>query len=128
MHYSYYIEQTTNAVGGLTSEPDIPSFEYQVLTQDNGNPKVKINWRPNIGGHPGSHFLAQYRRKGESSFTNTEEKINEDFIEVGGLDPNSDYEIRVVSVDGAHQTPSASRIIRTSGSGKPSRFLKSHSQ
>jgi neuronal cell adhesion protein len=115
--FSYYIEATTGAVGILGPKPDIPSFEHVALPSENGYSKVKINWRPNLAGNPGSHFYVKYREEGESNYEKSEARINEDFAEVGGLDSDKVYEFRVVSVDGDEETESASKLIEGS-SGK----------
>jgi hypothetical protein len=69
------------------------------------------------GGNPGSHFYVQYRKTGEPNFHNTEPTINEEHAEVGGFESDSEYEVRVVSVDGIHETPSKISKVRTSGLG-----------
>lgn len=77
--------------------------------------KVKIDWKPYVaGGNPGSHFYVQYREVGQPSFTNTDATINEESVEIGALNAESDYEFRVVSVDGKDETPSEVQRIRTS--------------
>lgn len=95
----------------------MPSFEHSVATGDNGYAKAKINWRPNVAGHPGSHFYTQYRKEGQPSWERSDEKINEDFDEITALEAGARYEIRVVSVDGNQETPSNSKFIETSDPG-----------
>lgn len=79
---------------------------------------MKVKWQPNFSGNPGSHFYAQYRKKGEPSWQNSDPQINEEFVEIKGLETGSPYEIRVVSVDGTEETESASQLIETSESGE----------
>ena len=116
--YSYYIEETTQSPTTTYTKPDIPSFDHSVATGENGYARAKINWRPNVAGHPGSHFYAQYRKEGQPSWERSAEKINEDFDEITALEAGARYEIRVVSVDGSEETPSVSKFIETSDPGK----------
>ncbi|KAL7029724.1 hypothetical protein ACKWTF_006332 [Chironomus riparius] len=110
----YYIEETTQSPTTTYTKPDIPSFDHSVATGENGYARAKINWRPNVAGHPGSHFYAQYRKEGQPSWERSAEKINEDFDEITALEAGARYEIRVVSVDGSEETPSVSKFIETS--------------
>lgn len=112
--FRYYIEQKTAPAGSAI--PDKPSFniEKQPNENNNGYDKVKVTWNPNYHGNPGSHFYVQYRKEGESQFQNEKEQISEDSYVIAGLEPNENYEFRVVSVDGEHQMPSNSQIISTS--------------
>jgi hypothetical protein len=59
----------------------------------------------------------QYRKVGEPQFISTDPRINEDFEEIGGLEADSPYEFRVVSVDGKAETVSAVKLIETNGGG-----------
>jgi neuronal cell adhesion molecule len=88
------------------------------MSSENGYGKAKVTWRPNFGGTPGSHFYAQYRKAGEPSYINSAPEISQDYIEVGGLEPNKEYEFLVVSVDGIFETPSAVQRFDTSGGGE----------
>lgn len=67
---------------------------------------------------PGSHFYVKYRVKNQANYLSSEPQINEDNIEIGGLEPNKEYEFRVVAVDGNFETPSAVQIFDTSDTGK----------
>jgi neuronal cell adhesion molecule len=60
----------------------------------------------------------QYRKKGEPTFLKTEPQINEDHIIVGSLEPNEEYEFRVVSVDGDYETASAVQQFDASSEGE----------
>jgi neuronal cell adhesion molecule len=114
---SYYIEQTTgSAAGGAI--PDRPYFNIDTQPSENGFGKAKVTWIPNFSGTPGSHFYVQYREKGAPSFTVMDAPINEDNVEISGLEPNQEYEFRVVSVDGQHETPSAIKGFDTNDSGR----------
>lgn len=56
---------------------------------------------------------------GETNFTSTEPIINEEYFEDDDFHPEFDYEFRVVSVDGAYETPSEIqnfRVLRLSSS------------
>lgn len=48
---------------------------------------------------------------------NSNVQISDDTIEVGGLEPDEEYEFRVVSVDGNHETASAVQRFDTTGGG-----------
>ncbi|CRL00919.1 CLUMA_CG014272, isoform A [Clunio marinus] len=111
----YYIEQTTQASAG--DKPDKASFEIQKVPSDGAYDKVKINWRPNFAGKPGSHFYVKYREVGQPKYESMDPVISEDFTEVGGLSGNADYEFRVVSVDGKEETESEAKLFSTSDSG-----------
>jgi neuronal cell adhesion molecule len=73
---------------------------------------------PNFSGNPGSHFYVEYREKGQPSFQRMDAPINEDNVEISGLEPNQQYQFRVVSVDGTHETPSPVQDFDTSDSGR----------
>lgn len=60
-------------------------------------------------------MLHNFRIKGETEWLTTLEEKNRDFQEVAGLDPDSVYEFRVVSVDGHYFTESATQDVDTSG-------------
>ena len=112
-YYSYYIESKTLVVGA--TKPDTPDFSWENQPTDNGYAKVKINWKPKTDGNPGSHFYVQHREVGEPKFLETSPQINEDFIELGGLDPEKKYEVRVVSVDGEFNQESAIKLVDPAG-------------
>lgn len=97
--------------------PDKPSLYIERVQTDNGNGKAKVTWVPNVSGTPGSHFYVEYRKVGKPSYEKTEPQTNLDNIEVGGLDPDTEYEFRVVSVDGTFETPSSPQRFDTSGGG-----------
>ena len=115
--FSYYVEQTTGASGSVI--PDIPYFSIDRADSENGGyGKAKVTWKPNFTGTPGSHFFVQHRKKGESQYLNSEPQINDDTIVVGSLEPNEEYEFRVVSVDGDLETASTSQFFDASGGGE----------
>jgi hypothetical protein len=112
----YYIEQKTGGESGGTI-PSKPSFDIARIQSDSSYDKIKVTWKPNVGGNPGSHFYVQHRKKGEPKFSDSQHIINEDAYEVSGLDPNEQYEIRVVSVDGENNTPSEVQYYNTADGG-----------
>lgn len=116
--FSYYIEQTTSALGVGSSVPDKPSLYIESVPTDNGYGKAKVTWVPNVSGTPGSHFYAEYRKVGKPSWEKTPPQTSFDNIEVGALEPNTEYEFRVVSVDGSYETPSAAQRFDTSAGGE----------
>lgn len=104
-------------LSGLTEKPDIPYFTWERLPTDNGYGVVKVQWLPNIHGKTGSHFFTKYRVKGESQWERTDPQLDQDYLEVHGLQPDTMYEFRVVSVDGDHITESQSLEVDTYGTG-----------
>ena len=117
LFFSYYIEQTTGASGSVI--PDVPLFNIDRAYSENGGyGKANVTWKPNYSGTPGSHFFVQHRKKGESQYLNSEPQINDDTIVVGSLEPDEEYEFRVVSVDGELETASASQLFIPSGGGE----------
>jgi len=58
-------------------------------------------------------YISMYRIKGETQWIRENEEKNSDYQEVGGLDPETAYEFRVVSVDGHFNTESATQEIDT---------------
>lgn len=88
------------------------------MPTDNGYGKAKVTWVPNVAGTPGSHFYTEYRKVGKPSWEKTAPQTSLDNIEVGALEPNTEYEFRVVSVDGPYETPSAAQRFDTSAGGE----------
>lgn len=95
----------------------MPRFEWERLPTDNGFANVKISWLPALDGKPGSHFFAKYRIKGESIWTKTDPQLQDDFLVVRALQPDSNYEFVVVAVDGEYLTESAPQEVDTFGIG-----------
>ncbi|XP_055709240.1 neuroglian isoform X1 [Phlebotomus papatasi] len=108
-----YIEQKT--ASGLTVPPDVPQFGWDRLPSDNGLANIKVTWYPNLDGKPGSHFFAKYRIKGESQWQTTDPQLDEDTLIVRGLQPETNYDFRVVAVDGDYLTESGSQEVDTFG-------------
>uniref|UniRef100_U5EU82 Putative neuronal cell adhesion molecule n=1 Tax=Corethrella appendiculata TaxID=1370023 RepID=U5EU82_9DIPT len=113
----YYIEQKTLTV--LSVLPDTPYFIWERLPTDNGLANIKVKWLPNLDGKPGSHFFVKYRVKGESQWLQTDPQLDENYLTVHGLTPDTYYEFRVVSVDGEHTSESVSQEVDTYGITDP---------
>lgn len=111
----YYIEQKTGS--SESAVPGKPQFDIVKETSENSNEKVKITWRPNVNSNPGSHFFVQYRQQGESNFQEGEHVLNANDSYILALEPNKNFEIRVVSVDGINTTPSESQMYSTTYGG-----------
>ncbi|RWS06138.1 neuronal cell adhesion molecule-like protein [Dinothrombium tinctorium] len=109
----YYIETSTGGDDDLS--PDEPKFTFTGLPDEQGKSGIRIIWLPALEGRPGSHFYVQYRRKGEEHFESTPKEENEDFTIIEGLDIGTTYEVRVVAVDGRHQTPSKTIDVYVGG-------------
>ncbi|KAH8344677.1 hypothetical protein KR067_003077 [Drosophila pandora] len=109
----HYIEKRTLQDVAAMTAPATPSFSWEQLPSDNGLAKFRINWQPSTEGHAGTHFFTMYRIKGETQWLRLPEEKNKDYQEVAGLDPETAYEFRVVSVDGHFNTESATQEIDT---------------
>lgn len=59
-------------------------------------------------------FLSLSLYSGEATYKSTPKEVDKEYIYLEGLDPNYNYEVRVVSVDGEHQTPSRVKPISLS--------------
>ena len=110
----YYTECDTNTQA--MRPPSMPDFYESRSYPLNGYVRVKITWQPHIEGEPGSHFYVQYKKAMETQFLSTQEELNLDSITIGGLEPDTDYDFRVVAVDGNHETPSETKTINTRSS------------
>lgn len=103
----YYTECDTNFEA--THAPSKPKFKHTVMNPDSkGKARIKITWQPHIESNPGSHFYVQYKKSndGQTLFLSTNEELNEDSIVVTNLEPDLNYDFRVVAVDGVFETPS----------------------
>ena len=109
---SYYIEQTTGLGVGGGGPPDTPFFIIEKVQSESQLGAAKVTWIPNLAGTPGSHFIVEYRKQGEPSYLRTNPQINEDNVEISGLE-TANYEFRVISVDGENETPSVSQLFET---------------
>lgn len=98
--------------------PDVPFFAWERLPTDNGYANIKVLWQPNLDGKPGSHFFVKYRVKGASEWLKTEPEMQEDYIVVRALEPDSNYEFAAVAVDGDYLTESSIQEVDTYGIGK----------
>jgi hypothetical protein len=79
-----------------------------------------VIWVPNVdNGKSGSHFFAKYRIKDHSEWITTDPELDHNFIDVRGLDPDAQYEFKVVAVDGEYMTESESKIVSTYGIDGP---------
>ncbi|XP_030378396.1 neuroglian [Scaptodrosophila lebanonensis] len=107
----HYIEKRT--LGEEALMPAVPSFTWEQLPSQNGLATFRVNWHPSTEGHSGTHFFTKYRIKGETEWINEDPEKNKDYQEIAGLDPDTVYEFRVVSVDGHYYTESATSEIDT---------------
>ena len=108
----YYTECDTNPQSDIP--PSRPKFKTtHMINPDNGMAVIKVTWKPQVEGNPGSHFFVQYKKESETMFLSSDEELNEDSIVIRGLDPDDTYDFRVVAVDGEMQTPSETLSIYT---------------
>ncbi|EDW51334.1 GM21680 [Drosophila sechellia] len=91
--------------------PATPSFSWEQLPSDNGLAKFPHQLAAKYRGSSGHSLL--YDAQGETQWIRENEEKNSDYQEVGGLDPETAYEFRVVSVDGHFNTESATQEIDT---------------
>lgn len=111
------MEQKTGL--GTAFPPDVPYFETKSLPTQNGLANFRVRWIPNLdNGKSGSHFFAKYRIKSDSDYLSTDPELDNDYIDVRGLDPDAQYEFKVVAVDGHFMTESETQIVSTYGIGK----------
>ena len=111
----YFIEASTNSDKSETV-PDEPAFIWSKLPEVEGSFGIRVTWLPNYrNGKPGSMFYVQFRKLGQSQWQKSIIEPNFDTINIGGLDLNSVYEVRVVSVDGKYST--ASKIEEVTNNG-----------
>lgn len=59
-----------------------------------------------------------FRVQGESNWQSTEPETQEDFLDIGGLQPDTSYEMRIVAVDGEFEEDSPSQMVNTSDVGE----------
>ena len=85
----HFIERTTKE--NLPRPPDRPSLVWSHVPNEDGTEgnNIKVTWLPNTQGRPGSHFFVQYRRHGESEFSETGQEFYKDSIVLRGLDPGT---------------------------------------
>lgn len=103
---SVYIEHTT---ADRSTLPDVADFVVNRTRSFSGQDEAKIAWKPNYNGTPGSHFYAHFRIRGEPTFQTTKSEIIKNYIIVSSLEPNKEYEFRVVSVDRGFERPSETK-------------------
>ncbi len=118
----YYTECDTNFEA--TTAPSKPKFKTIVMNPDSrtGQARIKVTWQPHIeaANNPGSHFYVQYKKVDQIQFKSTQEELNEDSIVVNDLEPDYNYDFRVVAVDGVFETPSDSLQVYTYSTLPPS--------
>jgi neuronal cell adhesion protein len=111
---SNYIEHKTGF--STAFPPDVPYFETKSLPTQNSLADFRVSWIPNFkNGKPGSHFLVKYRLKSDSNWWHTEPELDNDYIDIRGLDPDEQYEFKVVAVNGGFWTESKSQFISAFG-------------
>ncbi|XP_030258687.1 receptor-type tyrosine-protein phosphatase S isoform X7 [Sparus aurata] len=77
------------------------------ITWDSGNPD------------PVSYYIIQYRAKGPDSKFETVDSITTTRYSIGGLYPNTEYEIRVSAFNSIGQGPSSTRVEARTGEQAP---------
>lgn len=71
-----------------------------------------MKWLPNFTfNKPGSHFFVKHRVSGTSQWEETDPVIEDDFIYIRGLEPETTHEMVVVSVDGKLLAESAAQEV-----------------
>lgn len=93
--------------------PDTPDFEWEPLDSENSYARVKVYWYPNIAGNLGSQFFVKYRIKGLTTWLQTDEVLDDDYVDVRDLEPDMIYEFVVASIDGDFLTESFIKEVHT---------------
>lgn len=122
--YSRWVEQITASQS--LSAPTTPSFFIECTpfvsgncsASDSGYVTVKVTWLPDFSAIPGSFFYVNYHKVDEINYNKTELEETQDYIEIGGLQPNEDYEFVLVAVEDNFETPSEAQIFNTHLNGQ----------
>ncbi|XP_019725152.1 neural cell adhesion molecule 1a isoform X1 [Hippocampus comes] len=82
----------------LKGEPSAPKLEAMVQNQGNA---LKVNWiKQDDGGSPIKHYLVRYKAKHVSDWKpEIRMPHSSEYVVLGGLDWNTEYEVRVVAVN-----------------------------
>ncbi|XP_051903209.1 neural cell adhesion molecule 1a isoform X5 [Hippocampus zosterae] len=83
---------------GPIREPSAPKLEAMVQNQGNA---LKVNWiKQDDGGSPIKHYLVRYKAKHVSDWKpEIRMPHGSEYVVLGGLDWNTEYEVRVVAVN-----------------------------
>ncbi|XP_019725159.1 neural cell adhesion molecule 1a isoform X8 [Hippocampus comes] len=83
---------------GPIREPSAPKLEAMVQNQGNA---LKVNWiKQDDGGSPIKHYLVRYKAKHVSDWKpEIRMPHSSEYVVLGGLDWNTEYEVRVVAVN-----------------------------
>lgn len=115
---SYFIERKTGAKG-VALPPEKPDFSWELYPTDNGLNELRVKWLPNFtSNRPGSHFFVKYSVKGTSQWVQTDAVIENDFAMIRGLEPDTTYEMAVVSVEGEYHAESSIQEVSIPENGK----------
>ncbi|XP_019725166.1 neural cell adhesion molecule 1a isoform X14 [Hippocampus comes] len=84
--------------GPIQGEPSAPKLEAMVQNQGNA---LKVNWiKQDDGGSPIKHYLVRYKAKHVSDWKpEIRMPHSSEYVVLGGLDWNTEYEVRVVAVN-----------------------------
>ncbi|XP_044586192.1 neuroglian isoform X1 [Cotesia glomerata] len=125
--YRVHVRATTRAGEGgdlyidanteRSKKPDVPRFQYQVISRESGYVTIKVIREPNIPGYPGSHFFARYKLRGETISLSTDPEFLSHELEIRGLLSGEIYVVSIVAVDGDYLTESDPQEIETSIEG-----------
>lgn len=89
---SYFIDRKTGSGGEFP--PDTPDFSWDLQPTDNGLTEVRVKWLPNFTyNKPGSHFFVKHREKGTSQWEQTAPVIEDDYVYIRGLEPETEHEM-----------------------------------
>lgn len=103
-----------------------PSLFFQALPKPPGTPivtettatSVTITWDSG-NPDPVSYYIIQYRAKGPDSKYETVDSITTTRYSIGGLYPNTEYEIRVSAFNSIGQGPPSTRVDARTGEQAP---------
>ncbi|KAG1714169.1 Neuroglian [Nymphon striatum] len=106
----FFIEVTTRS--NVTGPPDAPDFKVTSLPEDNGKSVLRVEVKPAMNGNPGSTFKVEYRRSGESQWSEVNLDPDQYWTLVRGLEPSTKYDLRVIAIEKDDSTPSAVKTLR----------------
>ncbi|XP_013381922.1 neuroglian-like [Lingula anatina] len=102
------LEEMTLAMG-FPERPDLVTVS--------GPTSMTVTWVP-ADENPGYGFYVEYKKPDETTWSKTPIETEKDYIVLTRLDPATEYEVRVVAVNGeGYETPSIMKAPRTAGTG-----------
>ncbi|RZB77529.1 neuroglian, partial [Asbolus verrucosus] len=104
----FFIERKTSSLGSV--KPGKPTFTWEPI---NDQSAIRVQWIPSKSGNPGSHFYVRYKKQGETTYRQTDDVLNDDFVEVRDLETGKSYDFMTTSVDGHFHVNSDVQTVNT---------------